>query len=286
MAQERTDQSGERTEQATPLRLEEARKGGQVPRSADLTAAAAGLAALLVLALAGPGLLREMTSMTAALLDGRGMALDPARGEIGQAVSQAAGGAIARAGGIMAAIAGLIAVAAFAQVGPLWATGRIAADWDRVSMSAGWRRLMSSRTLVRAVFAAAKVASAGAVAWWSAQRMLGRMLAAPRLDAWPLAAEAGNMIAAAMLWVCLCLLALGAAEYLYQRWQHGRDLRMTRRQWLDDMKRAEGDPATRRRRRQLGRQITRRGHAPAATRKENSIAESAQDAEDAEDINE
>jgi flagellar biosynthesis protein FlhB len=34
---------------------------------------------------------------------------------------------------------------------------------------------------------------------------------------------------------------------------------MTRRQWLDDMKRAEGDPAIRRRRRELGRQITRRG---------------------------
>ena len=259
MAQERTDQSGERTERATPLRLEEARRRGQVPRSSDLTSAAAGLAALLVLALAGPGLLREMTSMTAALLDNRGAALDPARDEIGQAVSKAAGGAIARSAGLMTAIAGLIAVAAFAQVGSVWATERIAADWDRVSVSAGWRRLMSSRTLVRAVFAVAKVVDAGAVAWWSGQRMVGRMAAAPRLDAWSLAGETGNLAAVVMLRVGLCLLALATAEYLYQRWQHGRDLRMTRRDWLDDMKRAEGDPAIRRRRRELGRQITRRG---------------------------
>ena len=266
MAQERTDQTGERTERATPLRLEEARRRGQVPRSADLTSAAAGLLTLLVLALAGPGLLREMTSMTAALLDNRGAALDPARDEIGQAVSKAAGGAIVRSVGLMTAIAGLIAVAAFAQVGSVWATERIAADWDRVSVSTGWRRLMSSRTLVRAVFAVAKVAAAGAVAWWSGQRMIDRMAAAPRLDAWSLAGEAGNLAAVVMLRVGLCLLALGAAEYLYQRWQHGRDLRMTRREWLDDMKRAEGDPATRRRRRQLGRQITA---SQASMRKSN-----------------
>jgi len=256
MAERQTDQTGERTEKATPLRMEEARKRGQVPRSADLTSAAAGLAALLVLALAGPGLLREMTAMTAAMLDNRGVALDPARDEIGQAVRKAAGGAIARSGGIMAAIAGLIAVAAFAQVGPLWATDRIAADWDRVSMSAGWRRLMSSRTLVRAVLAVAKVAAAGAVAWWSGQQMVARMAASPRLDAASFAGEAGNLAATVMLRIGLCLLVLGLAEYLYQRFQHGRDLRMTRQEWLDDMKRAEGDPATRRRRRQLGRQIT------------------------------
>jgi flagellar biosynthesis protein FlhB len=255
MARERTDQTGERTERATPLRLEEARKRGQVPRSGDLTSAAAGLGALILLALAGPGLLRDMTAMTASLLDGRGRALAPARDEIARAVGQAAGGAIARSGAIMAAIAAIIAVAAFAQVGPLWAAEQIAPDWDRVSMSAGWRRLISSRTLVRALFALAKVAAAGTVAWWSGQRMIGRIIAAPRLDSLSLAGEAASLAAAVMLRVGLCLLALGAAEHLYQRFQHGRDLRMTRREWLDDMRRAEGDPATRRRRRRLGRQI-------------------------------
>lgn len=261
MAERETNQTGERTEKATPLRLQESRKRGQVPRSADLTSAAAGLCALLVLALAGPGLLRDMTAMTAAMLDGRDMALDPARDDVGQAVTAAAGGAIARTGGILAAIAVLIAVAAFAQVGPLWATERIAADWDRVSMSAGWRRLMSSRTLVRAVFTLAKVAAVAAVAWWSARPMAGRLVASPRLDALAFAGEAGNLAAAVMLRIGLCLLVLGVAEYIYQRFQHARDLRMTRQEWLDDMKRAEGDPGTRRRRGQLGRQITvrRRG---------------------------
>lgn len=257
MAQEGTDQTGERTFEATPLRLADARKRGQVPRSADLTAAAAGLAGLLVLALAGPGLLSEMTSMTTALLDGRGGGLDPARDEIGRAVSDAAGGAIARTAGLMAAIAALIGVAAFAQVGPLYARERIEVDWGRVSVAAGWRRLMSSRTLVRGVFAIAKVTAAGAVAWWTAEPMLERMLASPRLGTLSLVGEAGNMAAAVILRVGLCLLVLGIAEYIYQRWQHRLDLRMTRREWLEDMKRADGSWTTRMRRRQLGRKVSK-----------------------------
>ena len=258
MAQERTDRTGERTFEATPLRLADARKRGQVPRSADLTAAAAGLAALLMLALVGPGLLDEMTSMTTTLLDGRGAGLDPARDDIGQTVSRAAGGAFAYTAGLMAAIAGLIGAAAFAQVGPIFARERIEADWSRVSLAAGWERLMSSRTLVRGAFAIAKVAAVGAVAWWTSEPMLERMLAAPRLSTLSLVGEAAAMAATVMLRVCLCLLVLGAVEYLYQRWQHRRELRMTRREWLEDMKRAEGDWATRRRRRQLGRQLGRR----------------------------
>jgi len=260
MAQEQTDQRGERTFEPTALRLADARKRGQVPRSADLTAAAAGLAALLVLALAGGGLLDEMTSMTTALLDGRGAELCPARDNIGQAVSSAASGTIIRTAGIVVAIAALIGVAAFVQVGPVFAREPIEADWDRVRLAAGWRRLMSSRTLVRGVFAIAKVAVVGAVAWWTAKPMLGRILAAPRLGTSSLVGEAANMAGAVMLRAGLCLLVLGLAEYLYQRWQYRRDLRMTRREWLEDMKRADGDRAMRMRRRRLGQRLGR--HVP------------------------
>ncbi len=255
MAQDSTDQTGDRTFEPTPMRLADARKRGQVPRSADLTAAAAGLAALLVLVLVAPGLLDEMTSMTKTMLDGRGMELNPARDDIGQVISSAAGGAIARTAGLMAAIAGFIAVVAFAQVGPIFARERIEADWGRVSIAAGWQRLLSSRTVVRGVFAIAKVVAVAAVAWWTAGPMLEQILAAPRLGTSLLVGKAGSMAVTVMLRAGLCLLVLGLVEYVYQRWQHKRDLRMTRHEWLEDMKRADGGGAKRMRRRQLTRQV-------------------------------
>jgi len=255
MAQDSTDQTGDRTFEPTPMRLADARKRGQVARSADLTAAAAGLAAVLVLALVGPGLLDEMTAMTKAMLDGRGAALNPAGDDLGQAVSNAAGGAIARTAGVLAAIAGFVAVVAFAQVGPIFARERIDVDWGRVSIVAGWQRLMSSRTAVRGLFSMAKVVAVGAVAWWTARPMLEQMVAVRRLGTSSLIGEAGSMAITVMLRAGVCLLVLGLLEYVYQRWQHRRDLRMTRHEWLEDMKRADGGGAKRMRRQRQAKQV-------------------------------
>ena len=65
-----TDESGERTEQPTPLRLAEARRRGLVPRSGELSSAVVVLGAVSVFALFGPRLLGGLAQMTAALLDG------------------------------------------------------------------------------------------------------------------------------------------------------------------------------------------------------------------------
>ena len=53
MAQQRRDELGERTREPTALRLREARRRGQVPRSVDLTSAAAALGAVVALGLIG-----------------------------------------------------------------------------------------------------------------------------------------------------------------------------------------------------------------------------------------
>lgn len=262
MADPSTD-NGERTHEPTARRLAEARRRGQIPRSADLTSALAVLAGLLVLCLGGRGLLEGMASTTALLLDGRGSAgkagawVDPARDDVGEAVRSAASATVVRAAGLMAALAGLVAVAGLVQVGAVVATDRVKADWRRVSISAGWRRLRSSRTAVRALFAALKVAAVGGIAWWTARPMLGRIAAAPRLDSWSLASEAAGMTLRVAVYASLGLAVLGGAEYLYQRRQHRRDLRMTRHEWMKDMADAGTRPQVKRRRREAASALSK-----------------------------
>jgi flagellar biosynthetic protein FlhB len=62
-----------------------------------------------------------------------------------------------------------------------------------------------------------------------------------------------------MLRVTLLLIALGVIDFFYQRWQHERDLRMTRREVLDELRQMEGDAAVKRRRRDLAAAATRKG---------------------------
>jgi flagellar biosynthesis protein FlhB len=53
--------------------------------------------------------------------------------------------------------------------------------------------------------------------------------------------------------VSIVLLMLGVADYAYQRFRHERELRMSRREVKDELRRQEGDSSARNRRRSLAR---------------------------------
>jgi flagellar biosynthetic protein FlhB len=55
--------------------------------------------------------------------------------------------------------------------------------------------------------------------------------------------------------ICLVLLVLALLDLLYQRWDHERDLKMTRQELKDELKRTEGDPLIRQRIRTVQRQL-------------------------------
>ena len=256
MARDRSEQHEDRTQPPTPLRLHEARERGHVPRSTELTAAAAVLAGLLALALLGPGLLADLTTMTAALLDGRG-GFDGGAGLHGL-VAGAAGPAAARLGGMLALVLATAAAVGLLQVGPMAVAGRVRPDFGRVSPGEGLRRVLSARSAARAAGTVAKVALVAGAAYMVISPMLARLPAASEMHLSTLAAETARLAGRLGLWIGVGLLVLAVGDLLFQRWQYRRDLRMTRRDWLDDLRKMEVDPMVRQKRRQLGRKIARR----------------------------
>jgi flagellar biosynthetic protein FlhB len=132
----------------------------------------------------------------------------------------------------------------------------VGVDMGRISPRNGLRRLLSPRTLVRAALTLAKVGVVAAVGYWTLRPEIPHLAGAGTMGVRRLAGEAGRMAWSAGLWVGCCLLAIGLADYFYQRWQHRQDLRMTRRQWKDDMRRAEGDWLLRHRRRDIARKLS------------------------------
>jgi flagellar biosynthetic protein FlhB len=59
-----------------------------------------------------------------------------------------------------------------------------------------------------------------------------------------------------MLKVALLLLILAIIDYLYQKWQHEQEIRMTREEMREEMKRTEGDPEIKRRIRRVQRELS------------------------------
>lgn len=244
------DEQGDRTYMPTPLRLEDARRQGRVARSSDLSAVVVTLAALCATAILGGTLLEGMRELVAACLDFS--QAHPGAESPASAVGDAAGAIWA----VLIPAAGICGVAAAAavlvnvvQTRGLVAPRRVSPQWQRLCLTEGLSRLFGARSLVRGVLAVAKLAVVAAVAWTTLSQAWPRMLSAAGGDGEAILSAASSLVWRMGLRVAAVLLVLACADYLYQRWQHVRDLKMTRRQWLDDMRRMEGDPRRRRRRR-------------------------------------
>lgn len=251
MADERDE---ERTEPATPRRREEARGRGQVARSADLSSAVILLAAVLALQFLGRPLTGGIFASAVAVLEGLAVVDgDPAAllGHFGGAFGAVLLGFLPFVGIVLAA-----AIAAnLAQVGFLFTSSPLAPDLDRLNPVAGLGRLFSLRGLVRLVAGLLKLAAVGVVVFWTLWAERVRLVELSGRGFEQIAGIAVDLMLTLSLRAALALLAIALLDYAFQKWQHERDLRMSKQEVREELRRYEGDPRIRERRRALQQQL-------------------------------
>ena len=241
----------QRTEQPTASRLAEARRTGQVARSADLTAAAVVLAAIVSLWLGGGVLLEALTEMLSGMLNFAPSAPDAASA-VGRSVWSPAESvmwiAVCFCGVMMLGAV----VAGVAQVGLLVSSDAAKPRMDRLSVAQGFKRLFSSRGLVRAMLALAKIAAVGFVAWITIADQIPQIAADCGLSVGAQWSAAWTMLGQLAWRVLLVLVVLGAIDWVWQWRVTRQDLMMTRREVLEDLRKAQGDPLVRSKLRSIG----------------------------------
>ncbi len=241
------DEAGDRTEQPTARRREEAREEGRIARSTDLTAAVALLASLLLLKAFGPRMLDTMLGMTRSL---------------GDAPDVTASGLLTwlRLNGRAAAemtlpflllLLAVTAAGTVAQSGLLLTWKRLTLHLDRLNPVTGLQRMFSGDALTHLLFGLLKVAFVAAIAYLTIAGRVDALLAAGTAHTGGMFRLGLDLLYDLALRLGLALLALGVADYFVQRWKLERSLRMTRQEVKDELKRMEGDPLVKQRRRQL-----------------------------------
>jgi len=236
----------DRTELPTPRRLREARKKGQVVVSRDLAAA------LALLAVAG-GLSVFGTSLIGGLRAGLGHSLSTIHemvpADAPSAVVSTGATLFGAAAPLMIFVMAAAAAATLAQVGFLFTGETLRIRAERLDPIAGFRRVFSMPTFVGVAGGLAKgavILGVLAASLWQDRATLAG-LSTRELPEAP-AVVAGTAIAL-LGKTALALLALGLVDWAYRRWQHLRDLRMSRREIQDELREFDGDPAMRDRRR-------------------------------------
>jgi flagellar biosynthesis protein FlhB len=246
------DSGQEKTEQATPKRLEEAVKRGQFPRSAEVQTVFVFVAGLLALAFLGS----EMWDMlVVAMVRGLGHLHDV---ELKEPMMQgyAVGGAL-----FFAKLVGPVVLAA--MLGALLAGGiqsrfttapeALTAKWERLNPVNGLKRVFSIRSAVPAGVGIVKL---GLVIVFT-YSVVKEILADPIFYTSVSAARVAEFLAESSFKIALriggVMVFIAIADYGYQFWQTNRELMMTKDEMKEEMKNTEGNPLvkTRQRRRRF-----------------------------------
>jgi flagellar biosynthetic protein FlhB len=249
------EQLGEKTEQATPRKLEEAIKKGQIARSAEVQTVFVLFGALAALSFTGREIWEQMvnstvfifahlydTPITTNSLQGYGVA-----GVL--AVVKCVGPILLATG-----LAGLLAGAIQNRFNT--ASEVLTPDWNRINPIEGLQRTFSARMLVPSTVGAVKFAFILSVTYSEIRNVLNDPVFTSTVSVGRLAEFLGQTCMRLLLRVCLGLVVIAAADYGYQFWRTQQDLMMTKQELKDEMKNSDGNQqvkAKRRRRRAISK---------------------------------
>ncbi|MGB9860126.1 MAG: flagellar biosynthesis protein FlhB [Moorellaceae bacterium] len=245
----------EKTEEATPHRLQEVRRKGQAARSHDLTTALVLLAVIPFLYLRRQDFGNSMTRMLTKFIS------FPRRDLDADTVGALLYSSLADAGPLLAVLFGLSAavglLANFAQVGFILSGENLKPRLENLSPVKGWERLFSRRSLVELGKGLLKVLLSGAVVWHIVRGKIYDLLLALDTGLVQAIELAGRITFQVALSVLVVFLALAVADYIFQRREFLRNLRMTKAELKEELKQTEGDPLVRMRLREKQRRLAR-----------------------------
>ena len=248
----------EKSEEPTSKRREEARGKGQVAKSKYVNLTATLIAAVLVLRFMGWELLVGLERLFVGFFSLAGN-----RGEIMQedfiALSFKTGLVMIP---FFAPLLGCVVLAAlgtgFLQTSFLWTTESLKVDPSRLSPLAGLKRMFSPESAAEFVKSLLVLFSMGAVGFYLLYLNIGALSSLIDLGVGGIilfGTGEGMVFMGAAIGIMAIMAIL---DYLFQRWQTEKKLRMSRQEIKEEMRQQEGDPLLKSRlrsiREKLGRQ--------------------------------
>jgi flagellar biosynthetic protein FlhB len=248
MAEERDD--AQRTEEPTGRRLDEARKKGDIVKSADLSSFVMLAAGTLGLSLLSGMAVRNFARNFLVFLEHPAeFTLDP--GEAQFLFRTICMDFLM----LMAPVMGLFLIAGLAghlvQHGFVVSWERLSPSLSKLSPMAGFKRLFGLDGLINLIKGIAKIILVGGAAFAAVWPQRGQLGAALDMTPAGMAALAVSLTIKALIAMLIVFAIIAAADYIYQRQRFMARHRMTRQELRDEFKQSEGDPQVKARLRQI-----------------------------------
>ncbi|MCP4579116.1 MAG: flagellar biosynthesis protein FlhB [Deltaproteobacteria bacterium] len=247
----------EKTEKPTAKKLAKSREKGQVPKSPEVSSAFIILCATTVLLAAGPWMFSSLMELMQGVFQNLGtLNLQ------GDSVRTFLGEIFVRFLIIMAPIMISVVVVGIAanvvQVGFLFTMEPLTPKLSKFNPITGMKKFVSLRSLTELIKSVLKILYIGTIAWLVLRGELDSLPSLIHMSVGQIMGFIGVTCLKVMFYVALAMMVLAVIDFTYQRWQHNKDLMMTKQEIKDEQKQSEGDPKVKSRIRQVQREMAAR----------------------------
>jgi flagellar biosynthetic protein FlhB len=251
------EMGGERTEEPSQRRLQEARERGQIPRSRELTNFATMIGGSAALVAIGGSVASNLALMMRRSLSIDGRALRSTDSMV-SSLSDAAMSAMTAILPVFGALVVMVLLASVALGGWNFTTQALTPDFSRLSPLSGLKRLFGLHGVSELAKALLKCFVVGAVCAGIVTWIFGDVLALGHMEPRAAVSRGATLLSWAFVWLCASLALVAVVDVPLQLFQFKRALRMTRQELRDESKELDGRPETKQRIRQMQQTLARR----------------------------
>lgn len=239
----------ERTEEPTPHKLKKAREEGNVAHSAEISSVLLMVIATVVTLQFGGWMYSRLEALfetfflnSAAAFDNRDNAIEY--------LMMAGWYSLEILGPVLVALFAMAIIANVGQTGVVFATKVLEPKTSRINPQKGFKKIFSMRGLVEMVKGFSKIFIVGLIIWFTLRTEIDNITSFLILPLGEIISQSGKYILLIVNRILAALVILSIMDAAWTRYQHHKELRMTKQEVKDEYKQMEGDPHMKSKRRE------------------------------------
>ena len=239
MAEENKDQ--EKTERASPKKREKARKKGQVVKSREVASVAVLLASLAFFWFGSSAMFAKIMALARWLIT--------QSGQFNVNCNNIQGLSVGIVYKIFAILIPLLLAAFFmalfanyVQVGFVLSSESVQPKLSKIDPIKGFKKLFSLRSFVELAKNIFKISIIGFIVYVTIKGEIQNFIPLMDQSVWGILICIAEVAFKIILRVCIALIILAVFDYIYQKWEFEKNLKMSKQEVKDEFKQSEGDP--------------------------------------------
>lgn len=235
------DNQADKSQEATPHKLDEARKKGQVAKSNEFVSMVSLAAMLAALMIVLPALASSIAINTSHWLKNANV-LVQSDGMIGAFLTHFFKDILGTVGLVMGVGAAITIIANLVHAGPVFSLHPLKMDLSKLNPVNGIKKIFSRKALVEVFKLVLKLTCFAAACWFIWKQLCRSLLFTHQLNAYAVLTEWKSAVILVVVTFLAVFILFAIFDLWYSKREFAKKMRMSTRDIKDEYKRREGDP--------------------------------------------